>query len=197
MAGFVGAVVDPVDDERSSLYGACFAIDTRHFVTADHVVTAGAERGARRLHVIGLGMWPTPVEAVFRHPTFDVAVLRVAHDVDVQPFWPAPRPLVGDVVDLAALKGATRLELRTTVTGFGRCVPRAPYSFAAIELADAPGRAFSGAPVIGADGGVVGVLTQTASGGELGDEQRGIALLLEPCLSWLTETIQPQERCAA
>ena len=113
--GFVGAVVEPIDDERSKLFGACFAVlDPRLMMTADHVVEGALERGATRLHVLGPGLAPVPVISILRDPVADVAVLVVERS-DVHPFREFGEVEVGAAVSLFAASAQQRLT--TSITG--------------------------------------------------------------------------------
>lgn len=184
--GFVGAVVEPIDGERSRLFGATFSLfDGEHFITPDHVVTWALEHeAAEALYVLGAGLEPVRVEDVFRHPSADLAVLRAPHGSDVEPFASLATPVRGTEVTLSAWRGISAgsglATVATTVTG--RVVVRPPrrpsgtYEFEAFELADAFGKGFSGSPVVDARGRVLGMHTQT-----LADLRgaRGIALALD------------------
>jgi hypothetical protein len=73
---FVGAVVSPIDSDRSTLHGACFAfLDGDHFVTADHLIEKAIAEGHHQIQVMGPGLYPVTAD-VFRHSSADVAVLR-------------------------------------------------------------------------------------------------------------------------
>jgi hypothetical protein len=190
---FVGCVVEPTGPDHSNLFGSCFALgDPFHFVTADHVIEAAYSRGAEVLNVLGDGLDPTPAEAIFRHPAQDVAVLRVPHDGDVDPFDETiGEGAPGDAVRLFAYVGeggeAVGRELVTEIIGRGHVGPQIGwrYSFDAFALEDAAGPAYSGSPVVSIESGrVVGILTQTASAG---DAHWGVAMRLEPAASWVRE----------
>lgn len=209
MPGFVGAVVEPIDDERSRLFGACFAIDRQHFVTADHVIEAARERGAERLHVIGSGMPPSPVTSTFRHPSADVAVLHVEHDARIPWFDMVGEPEGGETVRMFA--PATREHASAKVTGHGRRLnttstahsrgtrpehlQRSPrernYSYFALKFDEAPDHGYSGSAVWGADDALIGLYTSSRRG-----ENEGFALQIATLLPWLNEMIQ-RERSAA
>lgn len=207
--GFVGAVIDPIDSDRSALFGACFAmLDREHFVTADHVVGAaigedvqrydGPERRtpARDLHVMGPGLWPVRVERAHRHPTADVAVLYAPHDAAVEPFTETATPEVDQAVRLHGSQGPDE-RLITTITGFRRYVDRAlaRYGYDALELAAAGGRSYSGTAVLTHDGErVLGVSTGAMRMGSL---ERGVAVHGVP-MAWLAAVINDDtEGCGA
>lgn len=190
-AGFIGAVVEPIDRERSRHFGGCFALsDPDLFVTADHVVAFAYSEGAKRLHVLGPDLEPTPVEAVFRHPRQDIAVLR-APRADIDPFSRVDDPAPGEPVRLFAYNAGGGQQMATRVGRFGR-KRDARYSFDAFELDDAPSKAFSGTPVMSADGAALGVFTQI---GRQAGREFGVALRLCSSEWWLQRIVR--EECAA
>ena len=170
--GFVGAVVEPIDDERSKLFGACFAVlDPRLMMTADHVVEGALERGATRLHVLGPGLAPVPVISFLRDPVADVAVLVVERS-DVHPFREFGEVEVGAAVSLFA--ASAQQLLHTSVTGREHlvvessarsrgtdpvppCARTNTYRYDALALDCAPAKGFSGSPVWTDDGALVGL----------------------------------------
>ena len=171
-SGFVGAVVEPIDDERSRLFGACFAVlDPRVMMTADHVVEGALERGATRLHVLGPGLAPVPVISILRDPVADVAVLVVERS-DVHPFSDFGEVEVGAAVSLFA--ASAQQLLTTSVTGREHlivessarsrgtdpvppCARIRTYRYPALALDCAPAKGFSGSPVWTDDGALVGL----------------------------------------
>jgi S1-C subfamily serine protease len=191
---FVGAVTEPITPERSLLFGACFALDTRTVVTADHVIEAALERGAKALHVLGPKV-EAAVEKVSRHPDWDLAILEVEHELEVVPFSVAP-PVRGEDVRLHAWTRAGKLSMFTQVAGMVEKVqvastattrgtkpehqvlePRTvTYAYPGIVLSDAPSKAYSGAPVVNDAGQAIGVLTLRRGG-------QGIALRLDTVIS--------------
>ena len=191
--GSCGAVVEPIAHERSALFGACFAFGRPDiFVTAAHVVTAGRDRGAQALHVIGPGVDLTFVETVRCHPEQDLAVL-FAPGAEADPFRAVLDPEPSVRAHLAAWRGGRREECSTTVCGEAVQVapPECAYRFEAFALADAPGRAFSGAAVVSDGGGVFGVLTHTARRHGL---EWGVALRLASAFDWLEQVLDDIER---
>src|SRR4051794_29046371 len=101
---FIGAVVEPIDAERSTLAGGCFALFGRcWFVTADHVLEAARERGHERLHVLGPGLDPVPVAETWRHPMMDVAVMYAPHDGSIEAFAAVGPATVGQAVQLTSV----------------------------------------------------------------------------------------------
>jgi hypothetical protein len=186
-APFVGAIVDPIDDERSELVGACFAVAPGGFMTADHVIEAARERG-RRLYVIGPGLEPIAARVAMRHPEHDVATVTAS--CAVRPFDRCGPPQVSEP---ATVYGVAGRELHTTLLtvtdieavstaktrGTSAEALRAPtaeraYRYLGGVLADPADNGYSGGPVV-QDGVVVGVLTlrRTYNG-----VARGVAMLL-------------------
>jgi len=211
---FVGVVIEPIDEQRSRIFGACFALfDRHHFVTADHVIEAALERGAEQLHVSGPGLWPVPVEGTFRHATHDLAVLRAPHDADVEPFAEVGEPVVGAEVRATGLAGGAWQSVTTTVAAIERVSKTSTaasrgtlpehlvggsrscrYSFPAFATADAFGRGFCGAPVRDADERVLGVVTLRRT---IGKSVRGWAVRLAPSVDELVEIIEQRQEAVA
>jgi S1-C subfamily serine protease len=186
MAGFVGAVAEPIDGERSRFFGTAFAVfNGEYFLTPDHVLTWALEHeGAEALYVLGPGLEPVPVAQIIRHPSADLALLRTSHGRTVEPFVEVTPAELGAEVTLSAWRpisqGSGLARVATAVSGFGLVRPpkrpRGLYEFGALGLVDAPGKGFSGSPVADATGALVGVSTQTMT---LDDgSTRGVALSL-------------------
>jgi hypothetical protein len=207
MPGFIGAVVAPIDDARSSLFGACFAFG-EYFVTGDHVVEAARERGAEGLCVIGAGFELAPVTAIHRHATLDVALLCCEHGGPLSCFRPGRPAVCGERARL--FNPAVEAALTTTVLGRIRARPvstarsrgtsPAPadarhleYSYPALVIRAAPGHGFSGSPVWAVDdGALLGIYCADLT--NRGDENRvGVALEIAAALPWLAQTIQTIE----
>jgi hypothetical protein len=95
--------VEPIDAERSRLFGGCFALlDGQHFATPHHVVTWALEHErAEGLHVCG-SLAPVPVEGMFAYPTADLAVPRAPHDSHGEPFAEPGTPILGETVTLSS-----------------------------------------------------------------------------------------------
>jgi hypothetical protein len=201
---WVGVVCDPVDEERSTLFGGCFAWgDGRTYVTADHIVQASIERGAARLSIAGSATLPRPVTSVRRHPRLDLAVLTAEHEVDA--YTQTAAPVVGQVVGSMAFApgdggvvsavsrvtavGGRRSSVSTPETRGSDCGgPDVAYAGQPIfVLFDEFDRGFSGAPVLDVGGRVLGVLVNhwkpTPALGT-----RSIALRFDAVLSWIEET---------
>lgn len=205
-AEYVGAVVDPINGERNHYFGACFAIgDGRHWMTADHVVEAALERGTDTLHVLVVErMMPAPASEVFRHPTLDVAVLRIAaHDADIDAFTWLADAAIGDEVSLVdpsarevvttSVAGHWRLRRESTAATRGTTPAPADarilaYREPIMAIPGAPGHGFSGSPVWNADGELVGMYSARDR-----DTDTGFALQISAAAPWLAATIQ-QER---
>ena len=202
---FVGAVVKPIaGTDRSRLFGACFCLLTpRTFVTADHVTQAAIERGAEHMYVTGPGLEAHPVTAMHRHGRFDLAVLQVEHDLALDPFDVGVSPSVGQAVSARAFSSDGWQSLETFVTALcpvehtSTAVTRGTtdlkhrvgakrYAYPAVALAEAPGKAFSGAPVIDPHGDAIGVFSLNRGFGSIEHHvMRGLAVRLDAALPWL------------
>jgi S1-C subfamily serine protease len=195
---FIGVVSDDFTDDHAAHFGACFAWgDGRHFITADHVIEAAEERGASTLTVAGPGeaagvLLAAPVSVVARDPARDVALLRWDAE-PVEPFRYVAGPLVGQVVGSLAFVGDSMLQLVSRVTGLGfiRGTSTAAtrgsedgadvaYGFHGVFLVREVERGFCGAPLLGADGEVLGVISKTRDG-------RGVASRFDQAVPWLAE----------
>jgi hypothetical protein len=209
--GFIGAVVDPIDAERSSVYGVTFALGSpSHFVTADHVIEAAHERGSEgRLHVLGPGMDPAAVSAIHRHPTMDLAVLGV-EGAEVEPFREVGVPQVGETAYVYGVRGG-RPEVRavavqsgarmlhTVSTPLSRGTDPAPaearellYAQPAFAIDAELDHGFSGSAVYTAER-VLGVCTVS---GLIDGRWIGLPLQLADARDWLLQTIHGSEAVA-
>jgi S1-C subfamily serine protease len=188
---WIGAIAKRVDDERSSLFGACFALfDRQWFATADHVVELAHSRDVADLHIIGPELPPVPVVAVHRHPSHDLAILHAPHTAPITPYARITNPIEGDAVHLRAWRRGGWDELDARVTGHGQIKDQQfrglrRYSGKVFTFDAVAGPGFSGSPVVTAAGDVIGVV----SGGTAGGATQGLAVDLSEALPEMTNNL--------
>ncbi len=171
--------LDPLPQGGGTATGSGFVIDEEgHIVTNAHVIA-----GADRIEV-SLGEDQAPVEArlVGRDPSTDLALLEVdPGDADLHPLslGDSSQVQVGDAV--VAIGNPFGLD-RTATAGIVSALQRqieAPNGFAISDViqTDAPiNPGNSGGPLIDAQGRVIGVNSQIATGGGAGSVGVGFAV---------------------
>lgn len=180
----IGAVIDR---DKNRPIGTAFAfIHPRWFVTAKHVIfrNDGTRRAVDFLPV--QGTMNQPAELLYAHPIVDLAVLHVSPPPCRVPLFPAHHGFAGQngliVAGFAPSKSvgnthsilvnrieSFQMETRERTTGNEDVV---------IFQAGLSESGFSGGPVLGSGGGVVGVVIE-------GWESGGRATVVEPLLRQL------------
>lgn len=191
---FVGALLAPDRADLVTSPGTVFALGSPGiFATAAHVVAMALER-SRDLEVAGPGV-SLPVRAVATNAEADLALLVTDADPRVEPFRSLGRASSGDVVGVVAFAqmayadAVTRVravlgeEDAPRITNGGPAWPAAE----TIVLEDALARGFCGAPVLDAEGALVGVITRELAGTT--GEPRAVATSVEALVRWDPEWV--------